>query len=522
MEINDVDAGAGMAPMDVEEEVQAEPIPPEQPHEKFQRRGSMTEEEERLRRHEIKSILQDKSIDDVERRRSIQYLMDGRRNSMGGASSRRTSGTGASVHDEYGNPLGNNYSNHSSDGGYPGQQILPGVPMGQNLMVAEADSGAGMSQLSGPPAVCIPVPSLPNGTSSLMLPDNTNSGNFNQICHATEQSKRAELTRPPCQHYERKCTIIAPCCGAAFGCRICHDDCPVLPPKIEVVEAQNLGRRKYPRSSSLPSSFTSMDTPEETHHNIDRFAIREVICRVCYTRQSSQTNNCIQCNTQFGEYHCSTCNLWMSMEERPYHCEHCGFCRVGGAENFLHCHDCGMCIDKSLYTNHNCKVGKYKSNCPVCQEYLFSSRSASHEMPCGHAIHWDCFRQLAAHDSRCPVCKKTAETTERMMPTWNAMAAGVSLQPVPPELARVVNITCNDCEKQDDARAWHFLGVQCRNCSSFNTVVDRIVLTGEEAHDFLEALALRNPNRENSNNDSGNGSGQQSRRRYHRRRSNHT
>jgi hypothetical protein len=77
------------------------------------------------------------------------------------------------------------------------------------------------------------------------------------------------------------------------------------------------------------------------------------------------------------------------------------------------------------------------------------------------------------------------------MPTWNAMAAGVALQPVPPELARVVNITCNDCEKSDDARAWHFLGVQCRNCSSFNTVVDRIVMSGEEAHEFLETMNAR-------------------------------
>ena len=77
------------------------------------------------------------------------------------------------------------------------------------------------------------------------------------------------------------------------------------------------------------------------------------------------------------------------------------------------------------------------------------------------------------------------------MPTWNAMAAGVALQPVPPELCRVVNITCNDCEQQDDARAWHFLGVQCRNCSSFNTVVDRIIMSGEEAHDFLETMTAR-------------------------------
>jgi len=101
-----------------------------------------------------------------------------------------------------------------------------------------------------------------------------------------------------------------------------------------------------------------------------------------------------------------------------------------------------------------------------------------------------------------------------MMPTWNAMAAGVALQQVPPELARVVNITCNDCEKADDARAWHFLGVQCRNCSSFNTVVDRIIMSGEEAHDFLETLQTRSDLTENED-----GSQRISRRRINRRRS---
>lgn len=66
------------------------------------------------------------------------------------------------------------------------------------------------------------------------------------------------------------------------------------------------------------------------------------------------------------------------------------------------------------------------------------------------------------------------------------MAAGVALQPVPKELCRVVNITCNDCEKNEQNRAWHFLGVQCNNCQSFNTIVDQLVLNGEEAHEFLE------------------------------------
>lgn len=249
----------------------------------------------------------------------------------------------------------------------------------------------------------------------------------------------------------------------------------------------NNSSRRYNRSASLPSSFTSVADGTDNNHQIDRFAVSEIICRQCFARQSSKSNQCINCGIQFGEYHCETCNLWMSNEEQPYHCPDCGFCRVGGRENFKHCHECGMCIDRTLYASHNCKAGKYRSNCPVCQEYLFSSRGASHEMPCGHAIHWECFRQLAAHDSRCPICKKTAETRERMLPTWSAMAAGIEMQPVPAELSRVVNITCIDCEKPDYERKWHFLGTQCNHCQSFNTVIDRILLQGEHAHRFLAA-----------------------------------
>lgn len=199
-------------------------------------------------------------------------------------------------------------------------------------------------------------------------------------------------------------------------------------------------------------------------------------------------NHCIRCGVQFGEYHCIICNLWMSKQESPYHCEDCGFCRVGGRENFRHCHDCGMCIDATLFDDHNCKSGKYMSNCPICQEDLFSSRHASHEMPCGHAIHWHCFKELTSYDTRCPVCKKTAETPEQMAATWSAISMGISLQPVPPEMARMVNIFCNDCEKHDDNRRWHFLGVRCNYCLSFNTTVEQIVMQGRQAAEFLDQL----------------------------------
>jgi hypothetical protein len=128
------------------------------------------------------------------------------------------------------------------------------------------------------------------------------------------------------------------------------------------------------------------------------------------------------------------------------------------------------------------------SNCPVCQEDLFCSRYASHEMPCGHAIHWHCFKELTSFDTRCPVCKKTAETREEMAATWSAIAMGIALQPVPVDMARVVHIVCNDCEQHDKNRRWHFLGVRCMHCMSFNTVVEETPMHGWEAAEFLDAL----------------------------------
>ena len=163
----------------------------------------------------------------------------------------------------------------------------------------------------------------------------------------------------------------------------------------------------------------------------------------------------------------------MSNNELPYHCEQCGFCRVGGRDNFTHCNDCGMCIDTQLFDDHNCKAGKYMSNCPICQEDLFSSRFASHEMPCGHAIHWDCFKELTSYDTRCPVCKKTAENPDHMQAIWSAIAMGIALQPVPPEMARVVNIYCNDCEVSDSSRH-ECCKTSFRSNTNSYRIVDRI------------------------------------------------
>jgi len=72
---------------------------------------------------------------------------------------------------------------------------------------------------------------------------------------------RTEVAPPPspilpaqadskCTHYERNCNIVAPCCNRVVGCRICHDE-----------------------------------TSPPGHPAMNRFMVREVVCKLCGTRQ---------------------------------------------------------------------------------------------------------------------------------------------------------------------------------------------------------------------------------------------
>lgn len=61
-----------------------------------------------------------------------------------------------------------------------------------------------------------------------------------------------------------------------------------------------------------------------------------------------------------------------------------------------------------------------------------------------------------------------------MSAAWQARARDIEMQPMPEDLARVVTIHCNDCEVKSENCNWHFLGVQCPGCESFNTVVENV------------------------------------------------
>ena len=201
------------------------------------RSSTMSAEEERRRRASIKSILADTSIPVAERWLRVQLLMDGHRDS-------------------------------SSD-----SESLSPCDSTSNHPDCEHSSASN-------------VRTLPN--TSDVFPSETNRPS---TYVSNEHTKHAILTCSPCTHYDRKCAIVSPCCGATFGCRFCHDTCPVLPPKLK--------RQRHDWNESLPTCRSSA-RPQDTHHNIDRFAIEEIICRECNTRQSSKTyvqvKNCSLCN----------------------------------------------------------------------------------------------------------------------------------------------------------------------------------------------------------------------------------
>jgi len=129
-----------------------------------------------------------------------------------------------------------------------------------------------------------------------------------------------------------------------------------------------------------------------------------------------------------------------------------------------------MCIRNGI-TDHQCIKDKYKNICPVCREDMFSSRQSPIELACGHCIHDKCFRTLAQFDYRCPICKKTACDEVMMEEAWASRARDIEMQPMPPNLSRVVCIICNDCARKTRSLNWHFLGVQCPSCRSFNTSI---------------------------------------------------
>jgi len=231
-----------------------------------------------------------------------------------------------------------------------------------------------------------------------------------------------------CEHYVRRCSLVAPCCNKVYVCRHCHNDA-------------------------------------ETHE-MDRHAVKEVVCNECNQRQPvGQTCNNESCRTMFAAYFCAVCNFFDNRIERNYyHCDKCGICRVKGENEFVHCDTCRTCVSA---LNHKCKEEQFHTDCPICMENMFYSTKPSNVIPCGHTMHVHCMHEcFQRNQTSCPLCRKTMLSPE-MWATHNGMMDEL-IQRFPIQEELVFSILCNDCGFNSDAQ-FHPYGMKCGQCGGYNT-----------------------------------------------------
>jgi RING finger/CHY zinc finger protein 1 len=188
----------------------------------------------------------------------------------------------------------------------------------------------------------------------------------------------------------------------------------------------------------------------------------------CRTAQEPSAT-CTSCGVTFANSFCPICMIWTQRD--IYHCVDCAICRVGGADEHFHCKTCNACFPKVGEDTHECIFRRSvdQLSCPFCLEDVFSSQDAINPMRCcGQAAHHKCMvASLHAQGYGCPNCRKSFVDMTR---EWSEITFAIQAQPMPPEYDREVDINCNDCGASCKAR-FHFLGVQCAQCESYNTQI---------------------------------------------------
>ncbi|KFU91235.1 RING finger and CHY zinc finger domain-containing protein 1, partial [Chaetura pelagica] len=143
--------------------------------------------------------------------------------------------------------------------------------------------------------------------------------------------------------------------------------------------------------------------------------------------------------------------------------------RIGPKEDFFHCSKCNLCLSVNLRGRHKCIENVSRQECPICLEDIHTSRVAAHVLPCGHLLHRTCYEDLLNVGYRCPLCMRSAVD---MRQSWQQLDEEVARTPMPPEHHnRLVEILCHDCSARSSVQ-FHFLGLKCRACGSYNTAQD--------------------------------------------------
>eukprot|EP00250_Pteridium_aquilinum_P019141 c24314_g1_i1 orf=828-4589(+) len=236
-----------------------------------------------------------------------------------------------------------------------------------------------------------------------------------------------------CEHYKRNCKLLATCCGLLFTCRFCHD--------------------------------------KVSDHTMDRQATKEMMCMKCLKIQPvAQNCDTPSCNNfLLARYYCNICKFFDDDNKDIYHCPYCNICRVGKGLgiDFFHCMTCNACMNVSL-KNHKCREKGLESNCPICHDFMFTSKAPVKALSCGHFMHSACFQTFTNNHYTCPICCKSVGDMSVYFGMLDGLLAGEEL---PDEYKdRKQDILCNDCEQRGIA-PFHWLYHKCGKCGSYNTRV---------------------------------------------------
>mmetsp|Transcript_7642 Transcript_7642/g.13377 ORF Transcript_7642/g.13377 Transcript_7642/m.13377 type:complete len:425 (+) Transcript_7642:177-1451(+) len=271
--------------------------------------------------------------------------------------------------------------------------------------------------------------------------------------HAKDSSKgpldhssqtTATLPLPGCEHYKRNCSILSICCEKMYPCRLCHD--------------------------------------HDADHKIDRYATKEMFCRLCGERQP--VSSCCRvesCSWKSTKYFCSVCRLWSDKEgTNIFHCDSCGLCRVGKREDYEHCDRCCLClpVQQGGSMEHTCVDSS--GDCVICGEDLQTATVGVVPLRCSHALHSNCMETAREQGIyRCPLCRKSFADPSNY--DTARLVAQLNEWQLPEEYQnQIATIACNDCNTESEA-PFHFAGHVCTRCSSFNTIcLSRRPMTEEE------------------------------------------
>ncbi|KAF1986610.1 zf-CHY-domain-containing protein [Aulographum hederae CBS 113979] len=335
----------------------------------------------------------------------------------------------------------------------------PFTPSSPNSMLSSDISYFSPESASSPtpdsqnPFNVLPADELP--TYRPRVAHQLSSESVNKLDAAEHDSEEVDEPVLGCEHYVRNVKIQCFDCRKWYTCRHCHD--------------------------------------AAEYHTLNRKKTENMLCMLCSTPQPAG-EYCKQCGELAAWYYCGVCKLWDGdSTNRIYHCDDCGICRRGEGigKDFVHCKRCNVCISirYASKTNHTCIERATECDCPICNDYMFTSSASVAAMPCGHYMHKSCYMDYMLTAYKCPICKKSAVNMETQ---WNKLDAAIESQPMPTHFrdTRVI-MHCNDCDAKSEGK-YHWLGSKCAMCDSYNTTELRIL--GREQ----EGASVRDRNEEST------------------------